>query len=121
MKRIISSIGLLIASLLAKPALALKISLGGLDQTASNAGYEKKDITDFTGSALGIILSSIGILFLLLMLYGGFMWMTAQGNMDQVSRARKLIIAGVIGLIIIVMAFAVTAFLGDTLSRTTLQ
>ena len=50
------------------------------------------------------------------MIYAGFMWMLAQGNMEQVSKAKKLLIAGVIGLIIVVAAFVFTAFVGDKLS-----
>ncbi|MFH0951522.1 MAG: hypothetical protein V1765_03565 [bacterium] len=98
-----------------------KVNLGGLDTTATGAGYVKKAITDIAGSAVNIVLSAIAILFLLLMIYGGMMWMTAQGNEDQVSRARKLIIAAVIGLIIVVAAFVVTSFLGDALGPQTIN
>jgi len=98
-----------------------KVNFGGLDSTASNAGYVKKALTDIAGSAVNIVLSAIAILFLMLMIYGGVMWMTAQGNEDQVSRARKLIIAAVIGLIIVVAAFALTSFLGDTLGPQTIN
>jgi len=98
-----------------------KVNFGGLDSTASKAGYVKKALTDIAGSAVNIVLSAIAILFLMLMIYGGVMWMTAQGNEDQVSRARKLIIAAVIGLIIVVAAFALTSFLGDTLGPQTIN
>jgi cbb3-type cytochrome oxidase subunit 3 len=121
MKKIVSVISLLIISIIVKPANAITMKLGGLDSTAKNAGYVKKSVTDLTGNALSIILSSIGILFLGLMIYGGITWMTAQGNIDQVSKAKNLIIASVIGLIIIVMAFAITAFIGDSITPTTLK
>ena len=108
----------LIASWFWAKTVQAQAKLGGLNQTAGNAGYDltKNSLTDFTGSAVNIVLSAIGIIFLILMIYAGFMWMLAQGNMEQVSKAKKLLIAGVIGLIIVVAAFVFTAFVGDKLS-----
>jgi len=45
-----------------------------------------------------------------LILYGGFKWMTAGGNEEQVGEAKKIIISGVIGLIIILSAYAIANF-----------
>lgn len=95
--------------------------LRGLDSTAKEAGFVKKTLEEISGSALNIVLSLIGILFLILMIYGGMIWMTAQGNEEQVGKARKLIIAAVIGLIIVVAAFAITSFLGDTFGPQTIN
>jgi hypothetical protein len=53
-------------------------------------------------------LSFMALLALLIMLWGGFKWMTAGGNDDQVGQAKKIIIAGVIGLAIIMSAWVIT-------------
>lgn len=121
MKKAIATISALLFGLVGSAAQAIDIKLGGLNQTATKAGYVKRTVADLTGSALNLILSAVGILFLVLMIYGGFMWMTAQGNMDQVGRARKLIIAGVIGLVIVVSAFAFVAYFGEILSAPTVS
>jgi len=91
------------------------LALGGLDTTAGGAGYVEKDLLKIGGNALNVILSFVGVLFLLMMLAGGFLWMTAAGNEDRVKTALNLLIAGVIGLVIVVSAYAITAWLGDTL------
>lgn len=57
-------------------------------------------------AALGII----GIVVLVLMLYGGFLWMTAGGNEEQISTAKKVLLNTVIGLAIILSAYAIVSF-----------
>ncbi len=67
------------------------------------------------GTVVGAALSFVGVLFLLLMIYGGIVWMTSQGNEQQVEKARNLIIAAIIGLIIVLAAYAITSFIGEQL------
>ena len=67
------------------------------------------------GSVVGALLSFVGVLFFLLMIYGGFLWMTARGNEQQVEKAKNLIISAVVGLVIIFAAYAITALIGDAL------
>ncbi len=65
---------------------------------------------------INYILSALGVLFLGLVIYGGFLWMTAGGNTDQVSRAKKIIINAVTGLVIIFFSFAITRFIFNLLT-----
>ena len=44
----------------------------------------------------------IGAFFMVLMIYAGFLWMSAQGNDQQVERAKKIMIGSVIGLAVII-------------------
>jgi hypothetical protein len=50
-----------------------------------------------------------------IILLGGFKWMTAGGNEDKVGEAKKLITAGIIGLVIIVASFAIASFVLNSL------
>ena len=52
----------------------------------------------------------LGIIAVCVILYGGFMWMTAAGNEDRVDKAKQMIIAGAIGLVIILAAYAIVNF-----------
>jgi len=54
------------------------------------------------------VLAVIGVLFIALMVYAGFLWMTAGGNEDNIDKAKGLIKAAIIGLFIIVSAYAIT-------------
>lgn len=75
-----------------------------------------EDIPTTAGKVIGAGLSFIGVLFFILMLYGGIIWMTAQGNEQQVSKAKDLITAAIIGIIIVLSAYAITAFIGTELT-----
>lgn len=66
--------------------------------------------------ALSIILSFLGIIFLCLMIYGGFKWMLARGNPKETDVARDLIRDAIIGLAIVVSAYAITVFIGGVLT-----
>lgn len=88
-------------------------TLGGLDSTADNIGFIKRNLWGLVGGITAWLFSFLGIIFLALMISGGFMWMTARGNEAQVNKAKELITMAVIGLIIISAAYAITAFIGD--------
>jgi hypothetical protein len=55
-------------------------------------------------------LQVVGIIFLVLMVYAGFLWMTAGGNEENVEKAKKLIMAAVIGIAIVLAAYSITYF-----------
>jgi cbb3-type cytochrome oxidase subunit 3 len=91
---------------------AKKINDAGnvLGQAAAPTGLPTSDVYTLTGQIIRGALTAVGTLFLLLMVYGGYLWMTARGNEDQVTKSRNVIIAALIGLIIIVGAYAATSF-----------
>ncbi len=64
-------------------------------------------------------LSLLGIIAVCIILAGGFKWMTAGGNENKVGEARKMIISGVIGLAIIMSAFAIANFVIGSLATQT--
>lgn len=107
-------------------------TLKGLNDTASEVGaFQQQAAQDQTASKLfiqnsagrliGAVLSFVGVLFLIMMIYAGIMWMTAQGNDQQVTKAKDLLINSIIGIVIIFAAYAITAFIGNFVSNTLLQ
>ena len=83
----------------------------GLQETAESSGLDKTSpgsIPELVGNIVGTALSLIGVLFFLLMVYGGFLWMTAHGKGDQVEKAQETIIAAVIGIIVVLASYAIT-------------
>jgi hypothetical protein len=111
--------------LILSPAVAGvdKSSLDGLNATAGEVGAYKTQINEKprtfilsrAGGLVGLILSFIGIIFLLLTVYAGFLWMTAQGNASQVEKAKDLLINAIIGLVIVTAAYSITIFVGEQL------
>ncbi|OGF21050.1 hypothetical protein A2Y83_01815 [Candidatus Falkowbacteria bacterium RBG_13_39_14] len=61
-------------------------------------------------SIIKVVLGFLGIVAVVIILIGGFKWMTAGGNEDQVGEAKKWIYSGVIGLLIILSAYALASW-----------
>ncbi len=70
----------------------------------------EETLITYIGKIIQLALSFVGIILFLVILYGGFLWMTAGGNEEQVTKARTWIKNGVIGLIIIIASYAISAF-----------
>jgi len=97
----------------AAPADPFGVSFG------TSAGLGSNDVRDTVGSIIRVALSLLGIVALVIILTGGFKWMTAGGSEDKVAEARKLIFSGIIGMAIILSAFAISRFVLGQLSRAT--
>ncbi|MBI2633181.1 MAG: hypothetical protein HYW78_02200 [Parcubacteria group bacterium] len=82
----------------------------GLTNVTSPAGLGKKDLTDVIGNVIKIALSFMGVITVLLMIAGGFIWMTSGGAEEKIKKAKKLMVAGVIGLIIVIVSYSITSF-----------
>lgn len=84
---------------------------------AVGAGFNTKDNPAIViGNTIGLALGLVGIIFLILMVYGGFLWMTARGESEPVEKAQKIIKAAVIGIIIVMSAYAITMLVTGRLS-----
>lgn len=93
------------------PAQSLneKFGLSGV-QTGLEGSLGEADLPTMVGSLIRVALSLLGVVAIVIVLIGGFKWMTAGGNDDQVAEARKWIFSGIIGLAIILSAWAITQF-----------
>ncbi|MFA5076050.1 MAG: hypothetical protein WC480_01385 [Patescibacteria group bacterium] len=90
--------------------------------TTEGANLES-GITNIIALILSVVLSTLGAIFLILVLYAGILWMTAGGNQEQVTKAKKLLINATIGLTIVLSAYAITyivmAWLGNAIGYDT--
>ncbi len=73
-------------------------------------GLGQGNLTDTIGQLIRVALGFLGVVAVVIILLGGFKWMTAGGNDEKVGEAKKLIIAGIIGLAIILSAYAIASF-----------
>ena len=80
---------------------------------------QSKDLKGSIADIINIILGFLGIVAVIIILAGGFKWMTAGGNEDKVSEARQMIIQGVIGLVVIFAAWAIASFVVSGLQSAT--
>ena len=107
------------AQIISDPGVGLNMTANIVPAFQAQANSGKSYGSDFlatkAGQIIGTVLSFIGVLFLILMIYAGILWMTASGNEQQITKAKDLLINAVIGIIIVFAAYALTTFLGAEL------
>jgi hypothetical protein len=73
-------------------------------------GLGTQDLYSTLTGIVNVLLGFLGVLAIIVILVGGFKWMTSGGNEEKVAGARQMIVAGIIGLAIILAAFAIVQF-----------
>lgn len=112
MKKISTLFLLLFAiGFLVLPFIVLAVSIDtGLDTTGGGAGLVKTDVAVFVGNIIRAVLALLGVIVLIFMVYGGYLWMMSGGNDQMVKKAKDILINATIGLIIVIAAYAITTF-----------
>ncbi|MDD5290453.1 MAG: hypothetical protein PHT40_04680 [Patescibacteria group bacterium] len=83
----------------------------GLDAAASVANLTSKtEAIELAGNIVRTVLGFLGLIFIILVLYAGFVRMTAQGDAAKVKHSTDLIKSAIIGLIIIFASYILTLF-----------
>jgi len=67
-------------------------------------------LSDLIGLIISVALSLVGVIFLVLMIYSGYNWMTAQGEEEKVTKAKETITRAIIGLIVVIGSYAIWRF-----------
>ncbi len=83
---------------------------------AANAGLGTGELTTTIAQIIRVVLGFLGVVAVFIILLGGFKWMTSGGTDDKVRDAKKLMIAGVVGLVIVLAAYAIAAFVIGSLT-----
>ncbi|MEK7496818.1 MAG: Ig-like domain-containing protein, partial [Patescibacteria group bacterium] len=83
--------------------------LNGLENFDVNLG--RKPLVEIVANIINIFLGVLGVIAVVIIMYGGYLWMTAKGNEEQLEKAKKLLIDGAIGLAIILMAWGIASFI----------
>ncbi len=101
-------------------------SLGDLlGQIGESAGYsdagdvDEDSIVIALAKIINILLGFLAVIFVILIVYAGFLWMTAAGKEEQVGTAKKILIRSLIGVIIILGSYIVAWFVMSKLSTIT--
>jgi hypothetical protein len=89
----------------------------GLKETGDKTGHtqlenfkDAESLPQTIGQIIKFLLSFLGVFFLGLTIYGGFLWMTARGNDTQTTKARDVLQNALIGLIIVLISYGITSF-----------
>ncbi len=82
-------------------------------------GLGQQDVRTTVANVIRVAMGLLGIVAVVIILMGGFIWMTAGGNDEKVSEGKKYIFSGIIGLAIILSAYAIATFVVNSLVEAT--
>lgn len=91
-----------------------------LINTGNIGGYDvvnKGDLPTVVGGIIVAVLSVLGIVFIIIIVYAGFQWMLAQGEESKIKSAQQMILQGIVGLAIVLAAYAISYFVINTLQQ----
>jgi len=87
----------------------------GLKSAGDAAGLTTSaDLPTRVGQLLNGTMAAIGIIFLVLTVYGGFRIMLSQGETDKIKKGRESILYGIIGMVIVAAAYGISDFIFKT-------
>lgn len=95
---------------------------GGLKEIGSTVfGDEepKNTIPEIVARIIKYLLTFLGIIFVTLVIYGGFIYMTAAGASDKIENAKSIIISASMGLAIIIASYSFTYFVLENFIKAT--
>lgn len=111
----------LLVSPLAIAPVKAQVNMWGDNNIATNAfsniGFEQKDPREIVANIIQIMLGFLGTIAVVLVIYAGFLWMTAGGKPDNVQKAKSIMSAAITGLIIILISYGLTVFITQALSE----
>lgn len=101
------------------PAGAQEVALEGLEQVGDASGLGNEDLLVIIGRIVRVILGFLGVIAVVLVIYAGFLWMTAAGDPAKVEKAKSILVNAGIGLVIILSSLAITQFVMNALTGAT--
>ncbi len=93
----------------------------GLDTFNNEAGLPKTGLNNLVGTIIKQALSLLGIFTLIIVMYGGFLWMISGGNEERKKQARGVFVNGIIGLIIILLAYSIVSYVFNIFEGATME
>lgn len=123
MKKIVGlAATLAIAAGTALPAVTFAQLTGedlGINAIQNDISLSAGDVRQTAARIINVALGFLGIIAVVIVLLGGFKYMISGGSDEKTSEAKNLIVAGIIGLAIILSAWAITSFVIDQLLTAT--
>jgi hypothetical protein len=120
LKKLFIIIVLLSLLCLATPVLASSGMGQSLNKTAEQVGINQyQNLTVLIAGIVQSLLGLLGVIFVVLLIYGGVIWMTSMADPKKIEKAKSIIKASIIGLLIIVSAYSIAYFITSRLENAT--
>ncbi len=92
--------------------------LGRLTKIGALGGYNTTgnvSVSDIVGIAIRMVITLLGLVFIVLIILAGFKWMRAEGNEEEIKKANRTIKESIIGLVITLSAWTIWSFVFEKL------
>ena len=83
------------------------------------AGLGQADLRTSIAQLIRVALAFLGIIAVVIIIYGGFKWMISGGADEKITKARQFIVMGIVGLAIVLSAYAIAQFVISSLATAT--
>jgi len=83
----------------------------GLQDDLGSAG----NLPETIGNIITVVLGFLGIIFIVIIIYAGFIWLLSNGDDGKIKKAKGMIINSIIAVVIIFLAYAITTFVFSTI------
>ncbi len=91
-----------------------------VDAIGTEAGYSTAvTVPVLVGNIISVLLGLLGLVFLVLVVYAGFLYLTAQGEDAQVKKAKAIITKAVIGIMLVLSSYAITNVVVEAMTAVT--
>lgn len=96
-------------SVIGSPVLAQGVSIAPAG-FAETIALPSTDLRTIVANIINVALGFLGMIAVVLVLYGGLLWMTSAGNDEKITKAKKVLINAAVGLVIILAAYSIAQF-----------
>lgn len=87
--------------------------MDAISKDSYNTTAEAQNPLIYAGKLISVVLGLLGVIFLVIIVNAGYGWMMAQGDATKITKAKDEIWRAVIGLLIIVGAYAIQYYVFD--------
>ena len=110
LSKYVSLFGLAGLLILTFAPVAANAALNVANTAGGDIGFSDRPLGEQITAIISWVLGFLALVAVIMIIYGGFVWLTAAGNEERIASAKKIISAAIIGLVIILLAWAITWF-----------
>lgn len=100
-----TAIGLMLFNALAPAAFALEV-IRPEDNPVAELTGGTGSIRQLVLTIINFALGFLGLLAVLMVIYAGFLYVSSAGNQEKIDEAKKILMYAVVGIVIIMISFA---------------
>ncbi|OGF25707.1 hypothetical protein A2303_06930 [Candidatus Falkowbacteria bacterium RIFOXYB2_FULL_47_14] len=117
---ILNAAGLFFGSAALAQSEADNLLWGGFESNVQETtGLGNEDPREIVAQVINILLGFLGIIAVLIIILGGFRWMLSGGDSERADESRRMIVSGILGILLILAAFAIAQFVLNSLYNAT--